>query len=101
MSSAAQPEPINPAPPVGVFGRTFRAFQYRNFRLLWFGAFTSSSGTWMQETAQNWLIFTLTGREWFLGLNNALGATPILLFSLLGGVVADRIDRRKLRSGYN
>jgi MFS family permease len=98
MSSAAQPEPINAAQPAptGILGRTFRAFQYRNFRLLWFGAFTSSSGTWMQETAQNWLIFTLTGREWFLGLNSALGAIPILLFSLLGGVVADRIDRRKI-----
>lgn len=99
MSSAAQPEPVEaeslPAR-VGIFGRTFRAFQYRNFRLLWFGAFTSSSGTWMQETAQNWLIFTLTGREWFLGLNSALGAFPIILFSLLGGVVADRIDRRKI-----
>ena len=97
MSSAAKPEisPAHPAP-VGGFGRTFRAFQYRNFRLLWFGAFASSSGTWMQETAQSWLIFTLTAREFYLGLNSALGTIPILLFSLLGGVVADRIDRRKI-----
>ncbi|MFN7928383.1 MAG: MFS transporter [Blastocatellia bacterium] len=64
--------------------------------MLWFGAFTSSSGTWMQETAQNWLIFALTGSEWFLGLNSFLATIPILLFSLLGGVVADRVDRRKI-----
>lgn len=50
----------------------------------------------MQETAQNWLIYMLTGKALFLSLNSALGTAPILLFSLLGGVVADRVDRRKI-----
>jgi MFS family permease len=98
MSSAAQPEPVAPAKPASntVFGRTFRAFQYRNFRLLWFGAFTSSSGTWMQEAAIGFMVYEMTKREWYQSLNAALGTMPILLFSLLGGVVADRIDRRKI-----
>lgn len=98
MSSAAKPEPINTTQPEpsGVFGRTFRAFQYRNFRLLWFGAFTSSSGTWMQEAAIGFMVYEMTKREWYQSLNSALGTIPILLFSLLGGVIADRIDRRKI-----
>lgn len=98
MSSVANPEPAAPAKPQSnnVFGRTFRAFQYRNFRLLWFGAFTSSSGTWMQEAAIGFMVYEMTKREWYQSLNAALGTVPILMFSLLGGVVADRIDRRKI-----
>ena len=76
--------------------RLFRAFTYRDFRLLWFGAFTSSSGTWLQETAQSWLILQLTNQALFLGLNTFLATAPILLFSLIGGVVADRLDRRRI-----
>ena len=64
--------------------------------MLWFGAVTSSIGTWMQEVALNWLIVTLTGTAsaFFLGLDTFLGEAPILLFTLIGGVVADRRDRR-------
>jgi MFS family permease len=76
--------------------KTFQAFAYRQYRLLWFGAFTSASGTWMQEVAQNWFILAQTGSVFLLGLDAFLGDFPILLFSLLGGVIADRIDRRKL-----
>ncbi len=75
---------------------SFRAFAYRDFRLLWFGAFTSSAGTWMQETAQSWFILQLTNQPLFLGLNTFLATAPILLFSLIGGVVADRMDRRRI-----
>jgi len=82
--------------PAGMLATTFRAFGYRNFRLLWTGAFTSSTGTWLQEVAQSWLVYTLTGSTVLLGLTAFLGGAPILLFSLLGGVVADRMDRRKL-----
>jgi predicted MFS family arabinose efflux permease len=97
MSSAAKPEIIeSESEPVRGFSRTFRAFKYRNFRLLWFGAFTSSSGTWMQEAAMGFMVYELTQREWYQSLNSALAAAPILLFSLLGGVVADRVDRRKI-----
>ncbi|HEV2064095.1 MAG TPA: MFS transporter, partial [Thermoanaerobaculia bacterium] len=76
--------------------RTFKAFTYPDFRLMWAGAFLSSSGTWMQEVAQNWLIFTMTGSAALLGLDAFLGDAPFLLFSLLGGVFADRIDRRRI-----
>lgn len=75
---------------------TFRAFSYRDFRLLWAGAFTSSVGTWMQEVAQNWLILTMTGSAFLLGLDAFLGDVPFLLFSLFGGVLADRRDRRRI-----
>ncbi len=80
----------------GPLARVFRAFTYRDFRLLWFGAFTSSSGTWLQQTAQSWLLFELTGKEFFLALDSFLMTAPILLFSLIGGVIADRVDRRRI-----
>ncbi len=83
-------------PKPGHLGRVFRAFSYRDFRLLWFGAFTSSAGTWLQETALGWFILQLTNQSFYLGLNNFLGTAPILLFSLIGGVVADRFDRRRI-----
>ena len=76
--------------------RTFKAFQYRDFRLLWVGAFTSSTGTWMQEIAQNWLVLEITKSPFLLGLDAFLGDIPIFLFSLVGGVIADRMDRRRL-----
>jgi MFS family permease len=72
------------------------AFTYRNFRVQWFGACTSSIGTWMQIVAQNWLIVSLTNSSpFFLGLDAFLQQLPIILFSLIGGVFADRYDRRR------
>ncbi len=78
--------------------RIAAALTYRDFRVLWFGAFTSTIGTWMQKVAQNWLVLTITGTSsaFFLGLDSFLGELPILLFTLIGGVVADRRDRRQL-----
>jgi MFS family permease len=78
--------------------RIAAALTYRDFRVLWFGAFTSTIGTWMQKVAQNWLVLTITGSSsaFFLGLDSFLGELPILLFTLIGGVVADRHDRRQL-----
>ena len=83
------------------FKRTFQAFNYRDFRLMWAGAFTSTTGTWMQSVAQAWLVLEMTGPRsaFFLGLLGFLGDLPIMLFSLIGGVVADRIDRRKILLG--
>lgn len=74
------------------------ALTHRNFRLLWMGALTSSIGTWMQKVAQAWLIVTLTGSSsaFYLGLDSFAGEAPILLFTLIGGVVADRRDRRHM-----
>lgn len=74
------------------------ALTHRNFRLLWLGALTSSIGTWMQKVAQAWLIVTMTNSSsaFYLGLDSFAGEFPILLFTLLGGVVADRRDRRHM-----
>jgi predicted MFS family arabinose efflux permease len=82
--------------PPGGFGRLGAALTYRDFRVLWMGACTSSIGTWMQEVAQNWLVLELTNSAKYLALDAFLGELPILLFTLIGGVVADRYDRRKL-----
>jgi MFS family permease len=79
--------------------RAFAAFTYRDFRVLWLGAFTSTVGNWMQEVAQAWLVFDLTKSSFYLGLDDFLGQLPILLFTLIGGVVADRHDRRHLLLG--
>jgi MFS family permease len=76
--------------------RVFKAFRYRDFRLLWFGACTSSIGTWMQKLAQAWLVLQLSNSPFLLGLDAFLGELPIVLFALVGGVVADRRDRRRL-----
>jgi len=76
--------------------RLFKAFQYRDFRLMWFGACTSSIGTWMQLVAQGWLIYRLSHSAFLLALDQFLGGIPIFLFSLIGGAVADRAERRKI-----
>ena len=76
--------------------RTFRAFRYRDFRLMWFGACASTIGTFVQQFAQSWLVYDLTKDPFYLGLDLFLGQLPIMMFSLFGGVFADRMDRRKL-----
>jgi predicted MFS family arabinose efflux permease len=63
---------------------------------MWFGACTSQIGTFMQQFAQSWLVFDMTKDPFYLGLDVFLGQLPIMMFSLVGGVFADRIDRRKL-----
>ena len=88
--------PEGPSPKLGVLSTTFRAFQYPNFRLMWTGAFTSTSGFFVQEVAQSWLVYTLTDSPFLLGLTAFLNGAPILLLSLFGGVAADRMDRRKI-----
>jgi MFS family permease len=88
------------ATPAGSFGsrairRTLVAFTYRDFRVQWLGACTSSIGTWMQIVAQNWLVLSLTNSPFYLGLDAFLQQLPIMLFTLIGGVLADRRDRRR------
>jgi predicted MFS family arabinose efflux permease len=82
--------------PTPTLRRVFKAFQYRDFRLMWIGACTSSIGTWMQIVAQGWLIYRLSHSAFYLALDQFLAGIPIFLFSLIGGVVADRIERRKI-----
>ncbi len=66
---------------------------------MWLAAFTSAVGTWIQRFAQQWLILSLTGSAFILGLNTFLAELPLLLFTLIGGVIADRHDRRHLLMG--
>ena len=84
---------------MSTFRRIFKAFLYRDFRLVWIGACTSSVGTWMQIVAQGWLIYRLSHSARLLALDQFLGGIPIFLFSLVGGVFADRVERRKLLLG--
>ena len=96
------PQPDSETPPLlwhPVLQRTLAAFAYRDFRVLWLGAFASTVGTWMQKVAQSWLVLELTESSFYLGLDDFLGQLPILLFTLVGGVVADRPDRRRLLLG--
>ena len=74
----------------------FLAFQYRDFRLFWFGQIISLSGTWMQSVAQGWLVYSLTKSPFYLGMVAAAGSLPILLFALFGGIAADRFRKRNL-----
>jgi len=93
VTTGAVPQPLaNPS----TFRRVFKAFHYRDFRLMWIGACTSSIGTWMQIVAQGWLIYRLSHSSFLLGLDQFLAGLPIFLFTLIGGVVADRIERRKI-----
>ena len=80
----------------GFLRRIAAALTYRDFRVLWLGACTSSIGTWMQRVAQAWLVLELTDSAWYLALDAFVGEAPLLLFTLIGGVVADRMDRRLL-----
>ena len=82
-----------------MIGRVFKAFRYRDFRLMWFGSCTSSIGTWMQIVAQGWLIYRLSHNARLLALDQVLGGLPIFLFSLFTGVIADRVDRGKILLG--
>jgi MFS family permease len=99
-TTTTPPPPDAISSPVVMFGsktlqRMLSAFTYRDFRVQWFGACTSSIGTWMQIAAQNWLVLTLTKSPFYLGLDAFLQQLPIILFTLIGGVLADRRDRRR------
>jgi MFS family permease len=83
-----------PAAPLSV--SAFAALRHRNFRYFWFGQLLSLTGTWMQSTAQGWLVLELTGSELLLGLVTAAGSVPILLFTLYAGVIADRHEKRRI-----
>src|SRR5437868_13816566 len=93
------------AMPVAVIGqeqqargllRTFSALRHRNYRLFFFGQMISQIGTWMQTTAQAWLVLELTHSAWLLGLMGVLQYLPVMVFSLVGGVLADRVPKRTL-----
>jgi len=91
-----QPVRIVPPRPTQGWPRALIALRHRNFRLFWFGQLISLVGTWMQTTGQAWLVLNLTHNAWQLGMVGALQFLPILLFSIFGGVFADRWPKRNV-----
>src|SRR3984893_230107 len=76
--------------------RAFLALRHRNYRLFWFGQMISLIGTWMQSIGQAWLVLELTHSAWLLGVVGALQFLPVMFLSLFGGVLADRLPKRKV-----
>lgn len=74
----------------------FRSFRHRNYRLYFGGQLVSLSGTWMQSTAQGWLVYRMTGSSLALGLVGFASTFPVFVFGLFGGVLADRLPKRSL-----
>jgi len=72
----------------------FSSFKVRNYRIYWVGTFVSLIGTWVQSVAQSWLVFKLTNSAFLLGFVGFLNTLPMFLFSLFGGVFADRVNKR-------
>nr|WP_279343270.1 MFS transporter [Fundidesulfovibrio terrae] len=73
-----------------------RSFRHRNYRLYFCGQLVSLTGTWMQSTAQGWLVYRLTGSSMALGIVGFAAMLPIFFFGLFGGVLADRFPKRRL-----
>lgn len=78
------------------FTEVFAALRIRNYRLFATGSLVSNTGTWMQRVAQDWLVLVLTGSAGALGLTTGLQFLPIVLFSPIAGVVADRYAKRSV-----
>ncbi len=77
-------------------GRAFGALRHRDFRLFWGGAAISHVGTWMQQVAQGWLIYQLTGSALAVGLSGLFLSVPFVTMSLYAGTVVDRVDRKRV-----
>jgi MFS family permease len=73
----------------------FSSLRHRNFRLFLSGQVLSQCGSWIQTVAHGWLVLTLTNSPFVLGLVTTLGSLPILMFTLYGGVIADRVNKRR------
>ena len=75
-----------------------RALRHRDFRLFWFGNFLSNIGTWMQNVAESWLVLQLapSNSAFWLGVLGFATTAPMMIFALIGGAIADRVNRRKL-----
>jgi len=90
------PDEVGDGSERGFFARMFRSLRTRNYRLWFFGQTVSQSGTWMQSVAQYWLVLELTHSAFALGITAALQFAPMLVFGTVGGLLADRFDKRKL-----
>lgn len=84
---------VQAGPPMG---RIFASLGFQDYRFLWTGTVVTQTGQWMQQVAQGWLVLQLTNSPFQLGLVGFFRGLPLLLFSLLGGVVADRFNRKRV-----
>lgn len=75
---------------------TFKSLRHRNFRLFFLGQTVSLTGTWVQNIAQSWLVYQMTGSPFLLGLSGFMGQIPVFLLGLFGGVVADHYNRHRI-----
>src|SRR6266566_6370735 len=96
VSEREMPSIIPPKPPGKGLLRAFTSLGQHNFRLFWFGQMISLIGSYMQTIGQAWLVLELTHSAWQLGLVGALQSLPVLLFSIFGGVFADRWPKRRV-----
>src|SRR2546422_2941742 len=99
--TAQIPEDISGRPrgrPVGGISwrHTFRALRQRNYRLFLWGQLVSLIGTWMQQTAMSWFVYEITNSKFLLGAVAAIGSTPMMLFSVWGGSLADLYPKRSI-----
>jgi len=92
-------EEVAPPQPVVRKGGTFESFKHRDFSWFWAGALVSNIGTWMQTYALGIVVFAFRHSERDLGLINFISGIPVLFLALPGGVLADKVDRRKLLVG--
>jgi MFS family permease len=74
----------------------FSSLKVKYFRIYWLGMLVSLVGTWIQSVAQSWLVFQLTNSAFLLGVVGFLSSIPIFIFSLFGGVLADRVNKRNI-----
>jgi len=93
---AAPPPVPSPEQPLPGWRRIFTALRHRNFRLFFWGQLISLIGTWMDKTAEGWLVYKLTGSKILLGVIAAAGTAPMILFSFWGGFIADRYPKRTI-----
>ena len=90
----APPSPLSPA--LQGWRGIFSALRHRNFRLFFWGQLISLIGTWMDKTAEGWLVYRLTGSKVLLGVIAAAGTAPMIVFSFWGGSIADRLPKRTI-----
>jgi MFS family permease len=92
----ARPPALQASPGALPPGGAFAALRHRDFRIFYWGQIISLVGTWMQSTAQGWLVLEITDSELMLGIVSATASLPVLLFTLYAGVLADRADKRTI-----
>src|ERR1700683_3978895 len=93
--SPQKPERVNDLSSIQT-SAMFRALRHRNFQLFFGGQLISLIGTWMQNVAQSWLVYRMTGSAFLLGVVGFAGQIPVFIFAPLGGFAADRMSRQRV-----